>query len=166
MSDNGFSIHQVCKITKLSPRQLRYWRKTGLITPEYLTPGGHARYSLYDLVALQTAKQLIDAGISVQRIRKCVASLTRFLSATNKPLHELALVATGDVVLVLHGRSAFEALTGQEWILDVADIAHEARQIQQPEVTPHQWDLFSDDPPVGPVNREHYAGKAQVTPMS
>lgn len=146
MADSGFSSHQVCRITGLSARQLGYWRKTGLLSPEEQTPGGHARYSFTDLVALTTARRLIAAGVSVQRIRKCLHSVTQFLPATDKPLQELSLVATGDVVLVLHGHSAFDALTGQEWIVQVADIVREAERIrQQPEV-PRQGDLFSDVP--------------------
>ena len=42
-----------------------------------------------------------------------------------RPLAELVLVATGDIVLVLHGGSAFEAATGQEWVLEVARFERE-----------------------------------------
>ena len=61
MADGGFSRQQVCSITGLSARQLSYWRNTCLITPQGRTSGGHARYSFTDLVALTTAKRLIDA---------------------------------------------------------------------------------------------------------
>jgi DNA-binding transcriptional MerR regulator len=142
--DQGFSTRQVSRITGLSARQLGYWRKTGLISPAMLTPGGHARYSFIDLVSLKTASRLIDAGVSVQRIRQCLQSLGRFLPNTDTPLRELSLVATGDVVLVLRSGSAFDALTGQEWILQVADLEREARHLlQEPEI-PRQWELFRD----------------------
>ncbi len=158
MADNGFTSHQVCKITGLSARQLGYWRKTGLLSPEYRTSGGHARYSFTDLVALTTARRLIEAGVSVQRIRKCLQSLTQFLPATDKPLQELSLVATGDVVLVLHGRGAFDALTGQEWILEVADIARRAQGVRQLGEEPSQRDLFTDVPPEYEETRQASSG--------
>ena len=144
MADDGFSSRQVSAITGLSPRQLGYWRKTGLLSPAKHTLGGHARYNFSDLVALKTAKRLIDAGISVQRIRKCIQSLTGFLPTTDKPLQELSLVATGDVVLVLHGRGVFDALNGQDWIFEVADLAREAERVTHGGETPRQQELFAD----------------------
>ncbi len=86
---------------------------------------------------------LIDAGLSVQRIRKSITSLTNFLPSCTAPLTELSLVVTGDVILVLHRETAFEALTGQEWIYPVAELAREAersRGIHEPE----QSQLFAD----------------------
>lgn len=136
MSDTGFTCQQVMKITGLSRRQLSYWRKTGLITPQQHTSGGHARYSFADLLTLKTAKKLIDAGLSLQRIRKSISSLANFLPSCTAPLTELSLVVTGDVILVLHRETAFEALTGQEWIYPVAELAREAersRGIREPE---------------------------------
>jgi DNA-binding transcriptional MerR regulator len=109
-------------ITKLSQRQLAYWRNTALAAPSSHSPGGHARYSFTDLIIIRTIKQLLDAGISIQRIRKSITHLRYFLPTLKQPLTELTLVATGDVILVLHEGSAFEALSGQEWIFSVADL--------------------------------------------
>ncbi len=142
--DQGFSTHQVCRITGLSARQLGYWRKTGFLSPAMQTLGGHARYSFIDLISLKTASRLIDAGVSVQRIRQCLQSLNRFLPNTDTPLHELSLVATGDVVLVLRSGTAFDALTGQEWILQVADLESEARMLLSDRGEPRQCELFGD----------------------
>lgn len=108
------------------------------------TRGGHARYSFIDLISLKTASRLIDAGVSVQRIRQCLQSLSRFLPNIDTPLQELSLVATGDVVLVLRSGAAFDALTGQEWILQVADLEREARLLLSNREVPQQRELFSD----------------------
>lgn len=143
MDDAGFTCQQVMGITGLSRRQLSYWRKTGLITPQLKTEGGHARYSFADLLTLKTARKLIDAGVSVQRIRKSIASLTSFLPSCSAPLTELSLVATGDMILVLHRETAFEALSGQEWIYPVAELEREAARMRgEPE--PQQPDLFNE----------------------
>ena len=143
MTPGLFSRHQVTAITGLSSRQLSYWRKTGLVVPQGYTAGGHARYSFSDLIALRTAKRLLDANISLQRIRTCLQSLTRFLPTANHPLTELSLVATGDVVLVFHGVHAFDALTGQQWVFPIAELAAEVEKMrQQP---PEQGDLFPAD---------------------
>jgi DNA-binding transcriptional MerR regulator len=141
MSQTGFSSQQVMHITGLSRRQLSYWRNTGLIVPKQHTAGGHARYSFADLLALKTARKLIDAGVSVQRIRKSITSLTSFLPSCTAPLTELSLVATGDMILVLHRETAFEALTGQEWIYPVAELEREAARTRGV-IEPEQTELF------------------------
>jgi len=144
MEDAGYSCGQVMAITRLSRRQLSYWRKTALIVPQLKTDGGHVRYSFADLLTLKTAKKLIDAGVSVQRIRKSIKSLTSFLPSCAAPLTELSLVATGDMILVLHRETAFEALTGQEWIYPVAELEREAARLRG-EQEPKQTDLFIDN---------------------
>jgi DNA-binding transcriptional MerR regulator len=145
LAEQGFSSRQVCRITGLTARQLRYWQQTGLLSPSELTPGGHARYSFTDLIALKSARRLLDAGVSLQRIRKCLHSLTRFLPTARTPLRELSLVVTGDVVLVLHAAGAFDAVSGQEWVLPVADILQEIESLQGADAArPQQCELFAE----------------------
>ncbi|VAW83114.1 hypothetical protein MNBD_GAMMA13-1719 [hydrothermal vent metagenome] len=132
MKQGAFSRQQVAAITGLSSRQLSYWRKTELVTPQTYTEGGHARYSFTDLIALRTARRLLDANVSLQRIRKRLNSLTRFLPSTDYPLTELSLVVTADVVLVFHTKYSFDTLAGQEWIFPIAELATEVEQLQQP----------------------------------
>ena len=143
MKNDSYSRQQAAAISGLTTRQLGYWRKTGLVAPQYQTDGGHARYSFADLIALRTAKRLLDAGVSLQRIRHCLQSLTRFLPAADRPLAELSLVVTGDVVLVFHGDRAFDALTGQEWVFPVAELAKEVEQLRKE--LPRQAELFPND---------------------
>jgi DNA-binding transcriptional MerR regulator len=137
---DSYSRQQAAAISGLTPRQLGYWRQTGLVVPQHHTDGGHARYSFADLIALRTARRLLDAGVSLQRIRHCLQSLTRFLPAAGRPLAELSLVVTGDVVLVFHSQRAFDALTGQEWVFAVAELAREVEQLR--EQSPRQGELF------------------------
>jgi len=142
----GFTSKQVSTVTGLTRRQLSYWRKTGLIVPARYTPGGHVRYSFTDLVALRTAKQLLDAAVSLRHIRQCIAALQRLLPALKQPLSELSIVATGDVVLVFHDGAAFEAVTGQEWILPLAELQRQLARLGMmlDERTPRQGELFAE----------------------
>ena len=116
---------EVSQILGISLRQLRYWAQTDLVRPSLRSPGGHHRYTFRDLIALKAAKQLIDAGVSVQRLRKSIRALRRILPTVKRPLADLVLVTTGDIVLVLHDGSAFEAASGQEWVLEVARFERE-----------------------------------------
>ena len=115
-----FRTGEVVEIVGVSRRQLQYWAQTDLVRPSARTKGGHHRYTFEDLVALKATKRLIDAGVSVQRIRKSIDQLMRVLPTVRRPLAELVLVATGDVVLVFREGTVFEAVTGQEWVLEVA----------------------------------------------
>ena len=120
-----YRSRDVARILGITRRRLQYWARTDLAPPSAHTRGGHHRYTFQDLVALKAAKRLIDAGVSIQRIRCSIQSLRRSLPNVRRPLVELVLVATGDVVLVLHRGSAFEAVSGQEWVFDVAQLQRE-----------------------------------------
>ena len=121
----SFRTGDVVEILGISRRQLQYWAQTGLVAPSDQTPGGHGRYSFEDLVALKAAKRLIDAGVSVQRIRSSILALQKLLPNVKRPLAEMVLVATGDVVLAFRDGAAFEAISGQEWVFEVARFQRE-----------------------------------------
>jgi len=121
----------VVQILSISRRQLQYWAQTDLVIPSVKTPGGHHRYSFADLVALKATKRLIDSGVSVQRIRESIRSLRRVLPEVERPLSELVLVATGDVVLVFLNDSVFEAVSGQEWVFEVSGFQREVEAWKQ-----------------------------------
>lgn len=126
-----FKTSEVVELLDLSRRQLQYWAKTGLVVPSAQTPGGHHRYDFNDLVALKATRRLIDAGVSVQKIRKSVGALRALLPQVGRPLSELVLVATGDVVLVFHDETVFEAISGQEWVFPVAAFEREVARYRE-----------------------------------
>lgn len=126
-----YRTRDVIDIVGISRRQLQYWAQTRLVEPSAKTPGGHRRYSFADLVALKAAKRLIDAGVSVQRIRASIQALRETLPKIERPLSELVLVATGDVVLVFHDGAAFESISGQEWVFEVAAFEREVSNWSQ-----------------------------------
>jgi len=120
-----YRTKEVVQILSISRRQLQYWAQTDLVIPSVKTRGGHHRYTFEDLVALKATKRLIDAGVSVQRIRTSIQALRKILPNVERPLSDLVLVATGEVVLVFLENTAFEAVTGQEWIFEVAHFKRE-----------------------------------------
>jgi DNA-binding transcriptional MerR regulator len=74
----GYRVPEVCKIVGISYRQLDYWARTGLVTPSVREAGGSGTQRLYsfrDLVQLKVIRKLIDAGISLQRVRKAILFL-------------------------------------------------------------------------------------------
>ena len=137
-----YRSRDVVGILKVSRRQLQYWAQTDLVVPSTQTPGGHSRYTFEDLVALKTAKRLIDAGVSVQRIRRSIRELRRVLPTVQSPLAELTLVATGDVVLAFRDGTAFDAISGQEWVFEVAQFQREIEA----------WKRTRGQPSLGPTD--------------
>lgn len=126
-----FRTKEVVQILGISRRQLQYWAQTDLVVPSVKTRGGHHRYTFQDLVALKATKRLIDAGVSVQRIRSSIRALRDILPNIERPLSDLVLVATGEVVLVFLENTAFEAVSGQEWIFEVAEFKNEVDRWKQ-----------------------------------
>jgi DNA-binding transcriptional MerR regulator len=82
--DEGYRIPDVQKIVGISYRQLDYWARTGLVRPSVRDAGGSGTQRLYsfeDLVVLRTIKKLLDAGVSLQRIRRAIGFLRDNLDA-------------------------------------------------------------------------------------
>ncbi len=154
-----FKTREVVELLDVSRRQLQYWAKTGLLEPSARTPGGHHRYSFDDLVALKATKRLIDAGVSVQKIRKSVRALQALLPRVERPLSQLVLVATGDVVLVFRDDTVFEAITGQEWVFEVAAFEREVACYRRDTLEAEHGSEGPRRPGAGGVRRAPPAGE-------
>lgn len=126
-----FTRREVSEIIGLTRRQVQHWDQTGLIKPGFRTPGGHTRYTFQDLIAFKTARKLLNAGISTQRIRHSLRELQRLLPKVKRPLAELTLVATGDVILVFYEGIVFDAVSGQEWIIEVSEVKQAVERWQK-----------------------------------
>ena len=78
MVEQGFAAPEVCKIVQITYRQLDYWARTELVTPSIRDASGSGTqrlYSFQDLVTLRVIKNLLDTGVSLQRVRVAVEHL-------------------------------------------------------------------------------------------
>jgi uncharacterized protein (DUF433 family)/DNA-binding transcriptional MerR regulator len=70
----AFTEEHVCRVTGLSPRQVRYWDRTGVLSPRYGDPDRRRPYSgIYsfrDVVSLRTLAQLRKCGVPLQELRR------------------------------------------------------------------------------------------------
>src|ERR1700761_52845 len=74
----GFRGPQVCKIVGITYRQLDYWARTGLLRPSLADAQGSGSQRLYsysDVLELKVIKQLLDAGLNLQKARKAITVL-------------------------------------------------------------------------------------------
>src|SRR2546428_10811660 len=95
MNASGFGSKVVLDLTGISYRQLDYWARTRLVGASIRQAAGRGSrrvYSFEDLVALRVVARLLDAGVSLQAVRRAVRYLKRH---TDRPLTTLGLIANG-----------------------------------------------------------------------
>jgi DNA-binding transcriptional MerR regulator len=91
----GYRVPEVTKLVGISYRQLDYWARTGLLRPSIKDAhgsGSQRLYSFQDLVTLKVIKNLLDTGVSLQRVRKAV----EHLRGLRKPPQSLTLMSDGN----------------------------------------------------------------------
>ncbi len=111
-SKPGYRGPQVCKIVGITYRQLDYWTTTELVTPSVRTAEGSGSQRLYafeDIVQLKVIKSLLDAGISLQRIRAAL----EFVREEGLDLRNLTLLADGSKVYALDDNQQIIDLLGR-----------------------------------------------------
>ncbi len=102
--NDGYRAPQVCNLVGISYRQLDYWARTGLITPSIQTAHGSGtqrRYSFTDIVQLKVVKRLLDAGMSLKRIRSAMEIL-RVQLESDAPLADVTLLSDGTTIYAAH----------------------------------------------------------------
>jgi DNA-binding transcriptional MerR regulator len=94
----GYRGVTACHAVSISYRQLDYWARTGLVTPSIRDASGSGTQRLYsfrDMVVLKVVKRLLDAGVSLQNIRKAIDALR---SRGVADLAEITLISDGTTV--------------------------------------------------------------------
>jgi DNA-binding transcriptional MerR regulator len=74
----GYRGVTACHAVGISYRQLDYWARTALVVPSVRDAAGSGSQRLYsfrDLVVLKVVKRLLDAGVSLQNIRRAIETL-------------------------------------------------------------------------------------------
>lgn len=96
----GYRAPQVCRLVGITYRQLDYWARTDLLRPslqEAHGSGSQRLYSFADIVQLKVVKRLLDAGMSLKRIRSAVEILRQQL-ASSRPLADVTLLSDGATI--------------------------------------------------------------------
>lgn len=143
--DAGYRAPQVCRLVGITYRQLDYWARTDLLRPslaEAQGSGSQRQYSFSDIVQLKVIKRLLDAGMSLKRIRSAVQILQDQLDSY-RPL--------ADVTLLSDGQTIFAATSPDE----VVDVFRRGQGVFGIAVGPVQAELEGDlhvlFPPHAPI---------------
>tara|TARA_B100000131_G_scaffold172764_1_gene166937 strand:- start:5211 stop:5663 length:453 start_codon:yes stop_codon:yes gene_type:complete len=106
----GYTGPQVCKIVDISYRQLDHWTTTKLIKASLRSikgSGHHREYSFEDLLKVKIVKNLRDAGMSLQKIRKALISLEQIMKTETN---------YSDITVVSDGTSIYASKNEDEFI--------------------------------------------------
>jgi len=106
-----FSPENVQRILGLTARQLDYWDRLRLVSPQKEQENHF--YDFRDLIGLRTVKQLVEEGVPANRLRRALTALREKLVQVQAPLTELRILSDGkDVIVERHG-ARLEPLSGQ-----------------------------------------------------
>ena len=102
----GYRGVTACHAVGISYRQLDYWARTTLVVPSVRDASGSGTQRLYsfrDLVVLKVVKRLLDAGVSLQNIRKAIDTLR------SRGVDDLA-----GITLISDGTTVYECRSPEE----------------------------------------------------
>jgi DNA-binding transcriptional MerR regulator len=132
VADDGVGYRGVmaCHAAGISYRQLDYWARTGLVVPSVRDASGSGTQRLYsfrDIVVLKVVKRLLDAGVSLQNIRKAIDTLR---SRGVDDLAGITLISDGTTVYECRSpEEVVDLLQGGQGVFGIA-IAGAFKEIQ------------------------------------
>ena len=126
-----FSPEDVQRILGLTAKQLDYWDRLHLVSPQKEQESRF--YDFRDLIGLRTVKQLLEQGVPANRLQRALAALREKLSKVEAPLAELRVLSDGrDVIVERHG-ARLEPLSGQFVLnFETREIDERVRVIAEP----------------------------------
>lgn len=131
-----FTRREFQRLLDVTDKQLTYWERLRLVSPR---KGGNEKfYDFRDLISLRTAKQLIENGVSANRLRRSLVALNQKLSEVQAPLTELRILANGRDVIVERNGARLEPISGQFLLnFDTGELRDKVRYM--PERGPEDW---------------------------
>lgn len=147
----AYAPRDVARLFDLPESRLRYWAQTGFIRPS-IRVRGRTYYSFRDLIAIKVARELMAAGLPLQRVRRSLDALRVKLPEVDQPLSRLRVRCEHEQVVVEDSERSFEAATGQVLLdLSVQTLRTEVAQVlamprsEEPQVerSAYEWFLYA-----------------------
>lgn len=107
-----YTVKDVARLFGLQEARLRYWHQTGFVGPTKKR-AGRAYYAFEDLISVKAARELLDGGLSLQKVRKLLDALRNALPHVDRPLGQLRVCADGDELVVVGDDAAWQPASGQ-----------------------------------------------------
>ena len=110
-STEHYTRADIRRILNVSDKQLKQWEEFQVIAP--IISGAKDHYDFRDLIALRTAKQLTENGVTSARLKQSLEALRKKLFEIKSPLTELRIISNGKDVIVENAGSHLEPISGQ-----------------------------------------------------
>ena len=111
-----FTPEEVQRIVGLTEKQLEYWDRLRLVSPQKIqteNEGPNRFYNFRDLISLRTLKKLVEEGVPANRVRRSLAALHGKPAHAPASLSELRVLSDSGEVIVERGGARIEPLSGQ-----------------------------------------------------
>jgi DNA-binding transcriptional MerR regulator len=144
VEEQGFSGTRTAQIVGITYRQLDYWARTDLIRPSLADAtgsGSRRRYSYRDLLELRVVKKLLDAGISLERVREVFAYLR---DRAERDIISAHLVISGKSVLLCDGDQLVDVVQRGQGVLNLLSLAGVKQELDRDIVPLHGEDGAED----------------------
>ena len=131
MDEQGFSGTKAADIVGITYRQLDYWARTDLVRPSLADARGSGTrrsYGYRDLLELRMIKTLLDAGISLERVRDVFAYLRDTVDGDITSAH---VVISGNQVVLCQGEELIDAVRKGQGVLNVLPMASVKQEIDE-----------------------------------
>ncbi|MCL5772206.1 MAG: MerR family transcriptional regulator [Actinobacteria bacterium] len=119
---NYYKSQDVCKLTGLTYKQLDYYDRTKFLTPSInkaLGYGSKRMYSFNDLLKLKVVKNLLDAGISLHKIRKTKKYLE--MTGDSDDFLRVTLISDGNTVYACYSdKEIIDTLNSGQAVFGIA----------------------------------------------
>lgn len=137
-----FARAEVTELFALGPRQLASWERLGIVSPTGRV-GRVKVYTFADLIAVRTAKGLLQAGFPTAQIRRAIEALRGALPDLSQPLIEARVGSEGTQMLARHDGATFDPVTGQLiFDFNVRAIRDDVVKVLRPRVSRRQQDAW------------------------
>jgi DNA-binding transcriptional MerR regulator len=139
---DGYGSRFIATTFGIPVSALHYWDRTGLVKPSVRPAAGRGSKRLFgfrDLTQLLVVWRLRDMGVSLQRIRKCLAFLQKHAPELEAPFAEKSLVTDGETIFLLTDDSDKVLDTLREqfvWSVPVGALLRSARETIEAATTP------------------------------
>jgi DNA-binding transcriptional MerR regulator len=148
----GYRAPQVCNLVGITYRQLDYWARTNLISPSLQRAAGSGSQRLYsfsDGVQLKVIKRLLDAGMSLKKIRQAVEILKEQMES-DRPLADVTLLSDGQTIYAAHSEE------------EVVDVFRRGQGVFGIAIGPVETEVEGAIHQLYPDQEQEYAGVIEV----
>ncbi|MES1209152.1 MAG: tetratricopeptide repeat protein, partial [Pseudomonadota bacterium] len=125
MAETTYTFAAVAKILEIPETKLRYWAQVGFVGPSVRT-SSKVLFSFQDLISVKAAKELVDRGFAVARIRKALESVRASLPHVDRPLDRIRVAFDGEALVVVDEGAAFEVSGQKVFDFGLGDLAAQA----------------------------------------